>query len=115
MVNLKRFEKRIETSKMNMKSKILFSIEQKRKNKTYKYMTNTKTTRKNKQWLRSRDQRKHPKMFTVNMVQLPNGQFHIVGKGANVMVKKNQHSVQICPVDVRDLATEMRMNGVTSF
>lgn len=74
----------------------------------------TKNNRKNKQWLRSRDQRKHPKLFSVNMVQLEDGSFHIVGGGANVAIMKNQHSVDWYSVDVRDLACEMRMNGVRS-
>jgi len=73
-----------------------------------------KNNRKNKQWLRSRDQRKNPKIFNVNMVQLPNGSFHIVGGGAEVAIMRNQHSVEWHPVDVRDLAREMRMNGVRS-
>jgi hypothetical protein len=84
-------------------------------------MENNKTTktvknnRKNKQWLRSRDQRKHPKLFSVQMIQLKDGSFHILGGGANVAISKNQHSTQWASVDVRDLATEIRMNGVKSF
>lgn len=74
-----------------------------------------KTNRKNKQWLRSRDQRKHSKVFNVQMTQLPDGRFHILGGGANVRLRKNQHVAEWVPVDVRDLACEMRMNGVTSF
>ena len=73
------------------------------------------TGRKNKAWLRSPDQRKRTKLFTVNMVQLPDGRFHILGGGASTTIKRNQHSAAVYPVDVRDLATEMRMNGVTSF
>jgi hypothetical protein len=74
-----------------------------------------KTQRKNKQWLRSRDQRKHPKLFSVQMVQLKDGSFHILGGGAQVAVAKNQHIAEWSNVDVRDLATEIRMNGVRSF
>lgn len=80
-------------------------------------MENTKnnTNRKNKQWLRSRDQRKHPKIFNVQMVQLRDGSFHMLGGGARVAVNLNQHTAQWKNVDVRDLATEMRLNGVRSF
>jgi hypothetical protein len=80
-------------------------------------MENTKnnTNRKNKQWLRSRDQRKHPKIFNVQMVQLRDGSFHMLGGGSKVAVKLNQHTAQWKNVDVRDLATEMRLNGVRSF
>lgn len=76
---------------------------------------NKKTQRRNKQWLRNPDQRKNKKMFTVNMIQRKDGSFHIVGGGARVAVGRNQHSFDIAPVDVRDLATEMRLNGVYSF
>lgn len=80
-------------------------------------MENTKnnTNRKNKQWLRSRDQRKHPKIFNVQMVQLRDGSFHMLGGGARVAVNVNQHVAQWKNVDVRDLATEIRMNGIRSF
>jgi hypothetical protein len=71
--------------------------------------------RKNKQWLRNPNQRKHMKLFTVNMVQLPSGKFHLIGGGTQVAVKKNQHGAKSYNVDVRDLATEIRLNGVTSF
>jgi hypothetical protein len=74
-----------------------------------------KNNRKNKQWLRSRDQRKHPKLFNVQMVQLKDGSFHLLGGGAVVNVKTNKKSSKLYNVDVRDLATEMRMNGVRSF
>ena len=82
-------------------------------NKTTK--TVVKNQRKNKQWLRSRDQRKHPKIFSVQMVQLKDGSFHILGGGANVAISKNQHSTPWASVDVRDVATEIRMNGIRSF
>jgi hypothetical protein len=84
-------------------------------NKTTKKTAVVKNQRKNKQWLRSRDQRKHPKIFSVQMVQLKDGSFHMLGGGANVAISKNQHSTQWASVDVRDLATEIRMNGIRSF
>jgi hypothetical protein len=84
-------------------------------NKTTTKTTTVRNQRKNKQWLRSRDQRKHPKIFSVQMVQLKDGSFHILGGGANVAISKNQHSTQWASVDVRDLATEIRMNGIHSF
>jgi|LakMenEpi03Aug12_release.lakeMendotaPanAssembly.Ray.scaffolds.fasta_scaffold95405_5 hypothetical protein len=84
-------------------------------NKTTTKTTTVRNQRKNKQWLRSRDQRKHPKIFSVQMVQLKDGSFHLLGGGANVAISKNQHSTQWASVDVRDLATEIRMNGIRSF
>lgn len=74
-----------------------------------------KTQRRNKAWLRSPDQRKHKKMFNVQMVQLRDGSFHLVGGGAKVSVKANGSTYNEYLVDVRDLATEMRLNGVKSF
>lgn len=77
--------------------------------------TKQKNSRKNKQWLRSRDQRKHPKLFNVQMVQLKDGSFHLLGGGASVAIAKNQHTAEWANVDVRDLATEIRLNGIRSF
>ncbi len=79
-------------------------------------MTNKmKTQRRNKQWLRSRDQRKRTKLFNVQMVQLPDGSFQILGGGGQVRIQKNQNAAEWYMVDVRDLACEMRMNGVHSL
>jgi hypothetical protein len=49
------------------------------------------------------------------MIQLPDGRFHILGNGALAHTKINKHKTEAYSVNVRDLATEMRMNGVTSF
>lgn len=80
-----------------------------------KQKKDTRSIRRNKAWLRSPDQRKHPKLFSVDMVQLKDGSFHILGGGARVNVKVNKKATKEFYVDVRDLATEIRMNGVTSF
>lgn len=89
---------------------------QNNKEQQNKHMTKTnKTQRRNKQWLRSRDQRKHMKKFTLEMVQLKDGSFHALGGGANVEIRTNGKSFKIVPVDVRDLACEIRMNGLRSF
>lgn len=77
--------------------------------------TKQKTQRRNKAWLRSPDQRKHKKMFTVNMVQLRDGSFHLVGGGSTVKIKSNANNFKEYPVDVRDLALEIRSNGIFSF
>jgi len=76
---------------------------------------NEKANRKNKHWLRNPDQRKNKKLFNVHMVQLKDGSFHILGGGARVEIGVNQHRSEWVNVDVRDLATEMRLNGVRSF
>ena len=80
-----------------------------------KKTNDTRTMRRNKAWLRSPDQRKRTKLFQVNMLQLPDGRFHILGNGAITYTKVNHHKTEAYPVDVRDLAAEMRLNGVTSF
>lgn len=71
--------------------------------------------RKNKQWLRNRDQLKNPKVFQVNMVRNEDGSFHLIGGETKVLIRKNQHSGEWVNVDTRDLACEMRNNRITSF
>jgi hypothetical protein len=74
-----------------------------------------KTNRKNKKWLKNRDQIKTPKIFSVNMVRLPNGNFHLVGGGSKVYLKRNQYRVDPISVDVRDLAVEMNNSKILAF
>ena len=77
--------------------------------------TDTRTMRRDKKWLRSPDQRKRTKLFRVEMIQRKDGSFHILGNGASAVLRTNSRHAMEVPVNVRDLATEMRMNGVTSF
>lgn len=74
-----------------------------------------KNNRKNKRWMRSRDQLKHPKIYNVQMIRNKDGSFHILGGGATVQIRKNQHSSEWCNVDVRDLACEMRNSPIRTF
>jgi hypothetical protein len=74
-----------------------------------------KNTRKNKSWLRNPDQLKTPKIFNVQMMRNKDGSFHIIGNGAAVLDRKNQHSAVWTSVDVRDLACEMRNNSIRAF
>jgi hypothetical protein len=74
-----------------------------------------KNGRKNKAWLRNPDQRKHPKVFNVKMVQTRNGDFILLGKEAEVYTRFNQYSGEWNNVDVRDLACEMRNNKIMSL
>ena len=75
------------------------------------------TMKRDKQWLRNKDQRKNPKIYSAHFVQLRDGSFQMVGGGTQVLVKKNQHqaSWRWVPVDTRDMACEMRMKGVKSL
>jgi hypothetical protein len=78
-------------------------------------MNNMKTNRKNKRWFRNPDQIKTPKMFNVNMVRNSDGSFHVLGGGARVLVRKNQHVSEWANVDVRDFACELRRSTIKSF
>lgn len=74
-----------------------------------------KNNRKNKRWMRSRDQLKRPKVFNVQMIRMPNGSFHLLGGGSQVFIQKNQYRVDACQVDVRDLAVELNNSKITSL
>jgi hypothetical protein len=75
---------------------------------------NTTNNRRNKQWLRNRNQRKNPKIFSAQFIQLKDGSFHLLGGESKVLVRKNQVAADWQKVDTRDLATEMRLCGVKS-
>ena len=49
------------------------------------------------------------------MVQMKDGSFHLLGGGARVLIRQNSASSKEHSVDVRDLATEIRLNGIRSF
>jgi hypothetical protein len=73
------------------------------------------TNRKNKQWLRNRDQRKNPKVYQVSMVRNPDGSFHLLGGESKVLIRKNQHGGEWVNVDTRDLTCEIRNSRITSY
>jgi uncharacterized tellurite resistance protein B-like protein len=72
-------------------------------------------TRKNKQWLRNRDQLKHPKVFNVKMLRLADGSFHILGGETKAMIKRNQHRIDEVSVDTRDFTRELRRSKISSL
>lgn len=74
-----------------------------------------KTNRKNKQWMRNRNQLKNPKIFNVKMVRNVDGSFHMLGGESKVLVRKNQHSVEWVNVDTRDLACEIRNSRIKAL
>ncbi len=78
-----------------------------------KIMTNT--GRKNKQWMRNRDQLKNPKLYSIKAVRNPDGSFHLIGGEQKVLVRKNQHDAEWVTVDTRDLACELRNSKITSY
>lgn len=71
--------------------------------------------KRNKQWLRNKNQRKNNKLFTAAFMQNSDGSFTIVGGGTRVFSRKNQHSAQWESVDTRDFATELRQNKIHSL
>jgi hypothetical protein len=73
------------------------------------------TNKRNKQWLRNRDQMKSPKVFSISMVRRPDGSFHILGGQSKVLIRKNQYIGEWVNVDTRDLTCEMRNSRITSL
>lgn len=71
-----------------------------------------RNTRRNKVWMRNRDQLKNPKIFNITMLRNPDGSFHMIGGESKVLARINQHSAQWVKVDTRDLATELRQNRI---
>jgi len=76
--------------------------------------TDTNMTRKNKQWLRNRNQRKNPKIFSAKFIQNPDGSFELIGGQSLVAMRSNQHSVKWVNVNTRDMACELRHNKILS-
>jgi hypothetical protein len=74
--------------------------------------TAKKSNAKNKQWLRNPDQRKTPKVFTAQFQQNKDGSFTMLGNHTKVKIPLNQHVYEWHHVDTRDLAREIRMNGI---
>lgn len=74
-----------------------------------------KSNRKNKQWLRSRDQKKHPKIFDVKMIRNADGSFHLLGNNVKYLRRINQFASEWVPVDTRDFACELRNSPIKTF
>lgn len=75
----------------------------------------TNTTRRNKQWLRNRNQRKNPKIFSAKFIQNPDGSFMMLGGETLVLERKNQHTHNWVNVDTRDFACELRNNRLIAL
>lgn len=76
---------------------------------------NKRVQKKNREWMRNKDQLKHPKVYNVSMIRKRDGSFHLIGNEARVFMRKNQHSGEWVNVNTRDLMREMRQTSVTSF
>lgn len=70
----------------------------------------TGNNKKDKKWLRNRNQRKNPKLFEAKFIQNQDGSFELIGGQTLVYMRKNQHSFTPVRVDTRDFACELR-NG----
>lgn len=75
----------------------------------------TVSNRKDKKWLRNPDQRKNPKYFSIKMLRLKDGSFHILGGESKYLNRINQHANEWVNVDTRDLATELRNYRIGCF
>lgn len=74
-----------------------------------------KTMKRDKKWMRNRNQRKNPKVFSAKFVQNPDGSFRILGGETLVLERKNQHAGEWVNVDTRDFACELRSNRIQSL
>jgi hypothetical protein len=72
-------------------------------------------TKRDKTWMRNRNQLKNPKLYNVRMIRNSDGSFHIVGGQSKVMIRKNQYVGEWVNVDTRDLTIEMRRSPLRSF
>ena len=74
-----------------------------------------KSNRKNKQWMRNKNQLKNPKIFNVKMYRNSDGSFHVIGGETMVLNVKNQHAAEWVNVDTRDFACELRNSKIQSY
>jgi hypothetical protein len=77
--------------------------------------TNKKSNARDKNWLRNPNQRKTEKEFSVRVRQNRDGSFTMLGNHSKVKMRKNQYISEWQHVDTRDLAREIRSNGVRSL
>jgi len=87
-------------------------------NKTQTMKKKTKTavsSRKDKAWLRSRDQLKTRKIFSIMAERNPDGSFRLLGGNQKVLIRKNAFASEWVNVDTRDLCTEIRNSKFHSY
>jgi len=70
--------------------------------------------KRDRKWLKNKNQRKNPKEFSAKFVQIKDGTFSILGGETVVLNRKNQHTVEWVNVDTRDFAREVNANGIIS-
>lgn len=73
-----------------------------------------KNNRKNREWMRNRNQMKNPKIFSVKMLRDKDGKFHLLGGETMVLNRINQNTAQWVNVDTRDFAVEMNNSTITA-
>lgn len=74
-----------------------------------------RTKRKNKRWMRSRDQLKTPKVFSIKAIRNKDGSFYLIGGETRVLTRKNQHVAEWVNVDTRDFACELRNSKIVAL
>jgi hypothetical protein len=75
----------------------------------------TQNKKRDKRWMRNKDQLKTPKIFSIMAERNPDGSFRLLGGNQRVLIKKNQHSSEWVNVDTRDLGIELRNNSIHTF
>ena len=76
----------------------------------------TKTSnRKDKQWMRNKDQLKSPKFFSAVFMRNKDGSFHMMGGQSKYLKRSNNTTASWTKVDTRDLCVELRQNTIRSF
>ena len=71
-----------------------------------------KNNKRDKKWLRNRDQKKSPKLFTATFVQNIDGSFAMLGGETKVLNRVNQYSANWTNIVTRDFARELRNNKI---
>jgi hypothetical protein len=72
-------------------------------------------TKRDKRWMRNKDQLKSPKVFNLTAVRNADGSFHLIGGQQQVFIRKNQFMGVWVNVDTRDIACELRNSKITTF
>ena len=65
--------------------------------------------------MRSRDQLKHPKVFSMLAVRNKDGSFDMLGGECKYLKRVNQYCSKWVKVDTRDLATELNNSKIRSL
>lgn len=77
--------------------------------------TEMRNNKKNKRWMRNKNQLKNPKVYSLKAIRNPDGSFQLIGGETMVLERRNQYSARWVNVDTRDFATELRNNSIKTL